>query len=92
MISQAFITKYIPATNNKSARIKVQCARGKIFLYYNDQFDIEQNHILAVKELISRFVDEDERKYKTPPENNPWRTHFITGNLPDGSYCHVFCK
>ena len=85
---QAIITKVIPATNFKTTRIKAICERGSVIISAIDLS--EDAHELAAKVLCIRFADEDEKKYETPPNNNPWLRPFVTGQLPSGDYVHVF--
>ncbi len=86
---QAIITKYLPPTLTKPARIKATCSRGSITVSVHSDKMIssvagsdEINHICAAGELIKKFVRED--------GNDSWARPFATGQLPSMDYVHVF--
>lgn len=89
---QAILTRILPATNTKPRRIKASCSRDGIvysiheFVYDNDL----QLHQAATREMINTFVDEDFVTKKEPKDKNPWNKIFVTGQLENGDYCHVF--
>ena len=85
---QAIITKYLPATNFKPARMKASCARGSVTVSYDHDLDSEGNHLAAASALVCKFVIEDKSKYGTTA--NPWSAPRVSGQLPNGDYCHVF--
>ncbi len=87
---QAIITKVIPATNTRPTRIKAGCARGGVTITQPAGFDLERSRFAAASRLVTRFMAEDLRDYKTPFAKNPWGRLRITGTLPSGDYCHVF--
>lgn len=47
-------------------------------------------HVWAVDQLIARFVKEDAARYGSSQEVNPWTNPRACGQMPDGSYAHVF--
>ena len=87
---QAIITKYIGPTNSRGARIKAECARGKIFFSYPYELSGEAVHRAAVYELVHRFTEEDAKQCGAPKHRNPWLRAFVTGQIPSGEYVHVF--
>ena len=87
---QAIITTYKPATNAHGSRILARCTRGSITVPYDHELDTEQNHIAAAQALINRFVKKDLLERSEPPSGNPWNRPRAVGQLPSGSYAHVF--
>ena len=85
---QAILTRYLPPTATRSARIKATCDRGSLTL--PAEFSSEQAHIQLVTLLIGRFCGEDEKTYGTKPCQNPWNGRRAVGCLSNGSYVHVF--
>jgi hypothetical protein len=88
---QAIITKYLPVTATKPARIKASCSRGSLTISVYSGKMIQEvsghdelNHICAAGELIKKFVKED--------GNDSWARPFKTGQLPNMDYVHVFIK
>jgi hypothetical protein len=90
---QSIITKYLPATNFKGSRIKASCERGTIIIPYNCGRSEEGSHCAAAQSLVNRFIEEDTAQYGTDPAKNPWvgRTRAV-GQIPSGSYVHVFIR
>ena len=89
---RAIITHYIAPTNLKPSRIKASCARGKIIVSYDHEFDQEVAHVRAASALVARFVTEDFTKYGTTHDKNPWNRPRVVGQLPSGDFAHVFVK
>lgn len=89
-MSQAIVTKYLPATNTKPSRIKAQCERGSLTVSMSYEGGIDFEHVNAAKALCAKFVSEDVAKYGSHPKTNPWGRPFVTGCLPSGNYAHVF--
>ena len=87
---QAIITKYLPATNHRPARIKASCQRGSRIVSWDYAFDVEGNHRLAANKLLGRFMSEDVKTHGSDPKTNPWARNFVSGELPSGEYAHVF--
>lgn len=87
---QAIVSKHIPATNTKGARIKAVCERGSITISYPHELSGEEAHCYAVAQLVARFAAEDLKQYSTPTKANPWLRPLICGQLPSGDYVHVF--
>jgi len=82
---QAIVTKYIPATNTKPARIKAWCERGSITISYNDgTLGDGDRSLAACRALCRKFADEDLKQYGTPIESNPWMRPVVQGGLPKG--------
>lgn len=92
---QAIITKYIPATNTKSSRVKAECERGSIVVSYDSAESEEAAHRWAVNKLVERFAAEDAKRYQSDPISNPWLRKTVCGSLPQGnkySYAFVFVQ
>jgi hypothetical protein len=87
---QAIQTKYLCPTNSSGARIKATCDRGSMTVEWDHALNPEQNHRMARVRLVARFADEDKAKYGSPLNENPWSRMMVQGQLPDGSYAHVF--
>ena len=93
-MSQAILTKVLPATHSRPTRIKAQAARGWVTVSYDfaGPLDGEMTHRRAALELINRFLAEDAVKYGSDRSRNPWARPFLTGCLPSGNYAHVFVE
>ena len=94
-MKQAIQTKFIPCTNTKPARIKAFCARGSITIgYHSDEMpsDLNERHIYVAKQLCEKFLKEDYGNIPGQNKNkpNPWAGQFVTGQLKNGNYVHVF--
>ena len=89
---QAIYTKYLPATNRRSSRIKASCERGSTIVSYDSEHTEETMHRVACAFLCLKFAKEDQKKYGTELNDNPWTRPFVTGGLPQGGYAHVFIK
>ena len=93
---QAIITKALHPTNTRGCRIKARCARGSWVVSYPDAQSDEAAHVFAVNALVARFADEDARPapkgYATPRNENTWLRPRAVGQLPDGSYAHVYVE
>jgi len=87
---QAILTKYLPATNSRGSRVKATCERGSIAIPFPHETDIEGAHVAAADALVSKFIEEDAKEYKTPRAKKPWGKQRACGGLPGGGYCHVF--
>ena len=87
---QAIRTKYIAPTNSRGARIKAECDRGAIFVPYPHELSGAAVHVFAAQTLIDGFVNNDKVLDGFIPETNPWSAPRVCGQLPDGSYAHVF--
>lgn len=70
---QAIITKFYGPTNSKGARIKAECAAGKIFVSYEYGMNTQDNHWNAAKALINKL------------EWNEWDSNWICGGSPDAT-------
>lgn len=72
---QAIITRYLPPTNTRGARIKATAAAGSISIPYPHEFYVEDAHRAAAIALREKLG---------------WTGELTTGCLPSGDYCHVF--
>lgn len=52
---QAIITKFYGPTNSKGARIKAECAAGKVFVPYSYEYNTQDAHWQAAKALIVKM-------------------------------------
>jgi len=80
---QSIITRRIQWTAKRPTRIKASCARGSITV--TDDSPHEANHIAAANKLIEKFIKEDGGADKCG-----FAMPFVTGQLPNGDYVHVF--
>lgn len=87
---QAIITKYLPCTNFKPARMKATCERGSITVSYDHEHNSDGNHIAAADALISKFAREDADRYGT--DRNPWLKPRTCGQIPSGEFVHTFAN
>ncbi len=87
---QAIISKYLPATNKLSSRIKATCARGSITRSYPHDLSGDACHAFVANLLVEKFVAEDVKQYGTAPAKNPWSKPRIMGTIPSGEVVHVF--
>lgn len=71
---QAIVTKYIGPTNRRGSRIKATAAAGSVTVSYDPALDYEPNHRAAADALARKFG---------------WNRENITGQLPNGDYCHL---
>jgi len=91
---QSIVTKYLCPTNFKGARIRATCARGSITVSYPHELSGDACHVFAANALVAKFVKEDasatNRRYVTPPNENPWNAPRVCGELPSRERCHTF--
>ena len=79
---QAIETKYIAPTNHKGTRIRATCAAKTVIFNWNDELDVEANHVCAALKLVS-------------PSYLNWLNDNITlktGCLKSGNYVHVLVE
>ena len=92
---QAILTKVIPATNTKPTRINASCGRGSKTVSADaagptEHAGSQSLHAKVARILCNEFVMEDQGRYGS--HKNPWSAPFVTGQLPNGDYCHVFLE
>lgn len=95
----AIQTKYIPATNTVGSAIRARAEYGRKIAFttmygktveygrktigktipYPHEYNAEGAHRAAALALID----------KVNSNGGAWPINFVTGSLPDGSYCHV---
>lgn len=86
---QAIHTKYICPTNFKGSRYKATCAAGAITVSADDALGFDDNHSAACDALCKKLDDDREKKYGKDSKR-VWSQPKVCGQLPDGSYAHVF--
>lgn len=69
---QAILTKYIPPSANRGARIRAKAFAGEIIVPWSHEFNVEQNHERAANLLIEKMDWKD--------------TAIVGGQLFDGNY------
>ena len=84
---QAITVRYIGPTNHRSARLVAECERGRITLGY--PYGSGDPFVVALLALLRKFSEEDEQKYGTPREGNPWLRPWFKGETGGGQV--VFC-
>lgn len=87
---QAIITKIIQATYTKPTRIKASCSRGSIVV--TEDSSTVDAHRKVARALCQKFCIEDLKRSGAPVNYNVWSDNFITGQLPNMDYVHVFQK
>lgn len=55
MIRQAIITKYIPHSNALGSRVKASCAAKAIYMPWDNELNVEENHTKAAQRLAERL-------------------------------------
>jgi len=63
-MSQAIITKFIPATNTHPARIKATGWRDSVTVSYNGEISPVNNYRAAVQTLCDKFIRMDRATWK----------------------------
>lgn len=81
----AIHTKYIPATNSRGSRIKATMGKDSLTIPYPYQLSGGECHREAARKLQAKL-----RATKEPGAFCAWDRDFLTGELPDGSWAHVF--
>lgn len=78
---QAIQTKYIGPTNTKPARIKAWCAAGSVMVSFHsiEAADDQDRYEQAAKMLRDKLGWGGDSYGR-----------LVTGNLPNGDFCHVF--
>lgn len=91
-MSQAIVTKFLPATNRLGARVKASCQRGSLTVAFPQHLNEEAAHVFAARSLCEKFAEQDVAKYGTPTERNPWMRKRAFGWIPSGEGVHVFSE
>lgn len=73
---QAIVTKFLPPTNHRGARIVASAQAGRMVLPWRDELDVSENHYQAMRAFVERWAWDEGRAW-------------VTGVLPSGEYCHV---
>lgn len=74
-MTQAIITKFLPATNHRGSRLKVTAYAGSITIPWDHALDVYENHNRAAKAFAIKFK---------------WFGCWYVGSMPDDSgYCYV---
>ena len=90
-MSQAIVTKYIPASNTRGSRIKAMAERDSISVPYPHEINSGDVHAYAAQKLCEKFASEDLKQFGTPVTKNPWSRAFVSGAMPNNKgECHVF--
>jgi hypothetical protein len=86
---QAITVTYLPPTNCRGARLKASCERGSVTIPYPHGAQRDAVWREAFHALAEKFAAEDEAKYGTPREQNPWLRPAVEG-WADGKAVFVF--
>ena len=84
---QAIITKYLPPSNVKGARIRATCEAMTIILSWDYDGNPEVNHRVAAAELCLRMDKRCAKLYGSKPQ---WNKPKVAAQLKGGEYVHVF--
>lgn len=84
---QSILTRFYGPTNSKGARIKAECDRGSIWVCYPYELWGDAVHRFAVDALLERFRKEDQ---KAGRQHAHWDRPYVTGQLCNGDFAHVF--
>lgn len=72
---KAIITKYLPATNTKPARVKAQLGDISIICSREYELNLDKDCERVAQELLNSLNIKD--------------VTFVSGELPNGDNCHV---
>jgi hypothetical protein len=90
---QAIVTKYLGATNYRSARVKATCQGGSNTLVWDDALDVDGNHDKAAFFLARKlgWVDNHAQdNYRHCYQNGGRKTVLHSGGMPGGEgNCYV---
>ena len=67
---QAIVTKYLPPTNHRGARVKVIASTRAVTIPWDYALDVPENHASAVRIVINRWG---------------WSGHWAGGELPNAT-------
>lgn len=70
--------------------MEAKCERGSLTIAYPRELDIEGAHVKVASMLVESFVDHDYVTDHVDKGDNVWSARRVHGQLPDGSYAHVF--
>lgn len=87
---QAIHTRFLPPTNFRGERIVAQCQAMRLVVSYPYELNQDDAHRNAAKQLCQAMHKKCAELYGEKPENSPWLRPFVTGQIADGSYVHVF--
>jgi len=98
----AIQTRFLPTTHVKGSRIKAFCRRGSITISAPDhvKWGVD-SHRYAVEKLVEKFNKEDVLRHNLPGKmdlavlrlkesKQGWNAPFLSGELKNGDYAHVF--
>lgn len=66
---QAIVTKYLPPSNYRGARVKATAAAGSVTVHWDYGLSDNQNHAKAAEELARKFG---------------WTGRYVGGGMPKG--------
>lgn len=64
---QAIVTKYLPPTNHKGARVVAKAAAGRLVVHWDHSLNVADNHAAAARALVEKLG---------------WGGRWIAGGLP----------
>jgi hypothetical protein len=77
-------------TNTRGSRYKATAQWGSLTVSADDTQNVDGNHERACLMLREKIAKENAAKYGRPFYSDPWMRAMVSGQLPDGSYAHVF--
>lgn len=86
---QAIVTKYLCPTNFKGSRYKATSQAGSITVSADDALSLDDNHAAVCAALCKKLDDQSQAKYGPAARRN-WSQPKTVGQLPDGTWAHVF--
>ena len=81
----AIHTRFLPTTETKGARIKATLGKNSVTIPYPYEHTGGLCHRAAAEALQSKL-----RATHDTGGWHPWDRPFVSGELPDGSWAHVF--
>jgi hypothetical protein len=91
---QAIVTKFICPTNARGSRYKATCQAGSITVSARCELSSDANHAAACAALCQKLDDRCRKEYGIPDAQKSWSGCWslptVAGQLPDGTYAHVF--
>lgn len=86
---QAIVTKYLCPTNVRVSRYKATAQVGSVTVSADDALSLDENHAAVCAALCKKLDDANEVKYG-PNARRTWSQPKAVGQLPDGTWVHVF--
>lgn len=74
---QAIVTKYLPATNTKGARIKAICDAGSLTVPFPHKFSGAEAHEAVARQLMEKLGWKEKMYCGAAPDKMDWSYVFV---------------